>query len=288
MGTVLISLGYMVLSSEDFRREDSEVVALADLNPASVLSGLSTFTFAMTSQFILPEIMAEMKDPAELPKAYAAISGPFQYVAFLVAGLGGYWLVGDKVSGMINENIPFGPYFQVAAVCLAVHMLISYLIKSVVFCGAVQRSLDREHAGADDKSWRSRASWALVTACVLGSAWFLANLVPFFGDAVDLLGASFTPLSCWVLPIVMFLRHRKDLGKEVYPVATAEWVLICCELALAAVLMVWGTYSTMQHIVAQWHTYGGPFECHCEGLWQTCQCSAGNAAMEQCGGALGQ
>ena len=42
----------------------------------------------------------------------------------------------------------------------------------------------------------------------------LANIVPFFGAAVDLLGASVTPISCWLIPLVCYMRRalRVSLG----------------------------------------------------------------------------
>ena len=38
---------------------------------------------------------------------------------------------------------------------------------------------------------------SLIVAVMLLLAWFLANIVPFFGAAVDLLGASVTPWRPW-------------------------------------------------------------------------------------------
>ena len=82
-------------------------------------------------------------------------------------GIGGDFYMGNKVDGMMNENLPFGIAFQVAAGCMLTHMLISYLIKGVVMCKSVH----------------------VVALMLLSIAWFLGNIVPFFGAAVDLLGA---------------------------------------------------------------------------------------------------
>jgi len=206
----------------------------------------------------------------EFPKAYACISAPFQLVAFLVAALGGYFFLGDKVSGMINENLPFGIALQVAAVCLCTHMLISYLIKGVVFCGFLQSNFDPRHADPKDMQCASWTSWNVFVIFVLASAVLIANLVPFFEEAVDLLGALFAPLSCWMLPILFFVRFWYDAGEKRPRVSCAEWTLIMAEFAVAAVLMVLGTVSSVQTIGKQWHEFGMPFSCHCEGLWNTC------------------
>jgi len=283
-GTVAIPLVYFVTQGpEEIRKEGSEMLLVADMTPVGVLSGLSTFTFGMTSQFMLTEIISEMKDPQEFPKAYVKISAPFQLVAFMLAGIGGYYFLGDKVEGMINENLPFNVALQAAAACLVVHMLISYLIKGVVFCRAILMKAKEKYANPDDQRKRSIMAWNAVVLPTLACAWLFANLVPFFSDAVDLLGASFTPLSCWVMPIVMFVRYYADADEDEKPkVSVLEWVVMAAEMALGLVLMVLGTKSSIETILSKWQVYGYPFECHCQGLWSTCACSSDHYGMDWC------
>merc|ERR1712190_273547 len=225
------------------------------------------------------EVMSEMKDIQQLPKSYIRISAPFQLVAFMIAGLGGYLYFGSKSAGMLNEDLPFNLAFQIAAACLVTHMLISYLIKGVVFSGAVLRGATSTFLDPQDPRKRSLATWSGVVIPCLVASWLLANLVPFFGDLVDLLGASFTPLSCWVVPILLFLRYYYDAGQARPKVSVLEWLCIALEMSLAVVLMVMGTYSSVRNIIQHWHEYGAPFACHCEGLWNTCACSADHVGM---------
>lgn len=287
MGTVLIPLGYYVINgTQEIKVPGSEVEMFSELSPNMILSGLSTFTFGMTSQFMLVEIIAEMKEPSDTPKAYAGYSAPFQLVMFSVAGIGGYLYMGNKVNGMMNENLPFGIEFQVAAGCMLTHMLISYLIKGVVFCKSIHRVMDSKYAHANDNRPRSWCGWVSVIGLMLCVAWFLANVVPFFGAAVDLLGASFTPISCWLIPLVLYMRMCWDYpeysGKKGRPIMWhLEWVAIGLECALAVILMIFGTISAVQTIIQNWQTYGQPFECHCEGIWKTCGCSAEHAGMAE-------
>merc|ERR1719486_1838737 len=98
---------------------------------------------------MLVEIIAEMKDPTEFPKAYCYISGPFQLLAFMAVGLGVYYFKGDAVQGMIADNIAFGSAFQVAALCLFVHMVITFMIKGVVVGRAIFNYIDPD--GSVDK-----------------------------------------------------------------------------------------------------------------------------------------
>merc|ERR1712032_1495286 len=96
---------FIIHGVDEIRKDGSEMIPVAHMTPVGVLSGLSAFTFGLTSQFVLVEVISEMKDPLELPKAYVKISAPFQLVAFMIAGLGGYYYLRDKVDGMINENL---------------------------------------------------------------------------------------------------------------------------------------------------------------------------------------
>jgi len=283
-GTVMIPLGYYGIAGvSGIRLPGSEVEFFVEPTFEDILSALSTFTFGMTSQFMLMEIIAEMKVPMQLPRAYAGISAPFQLSMFAIAGIGGYMFMGNKVSGMMNENLPFGLPFQIAAGCMAAHMLISYLIKGVVFCKSIHRLVDREFASASDTRTRSWIGWMTTVVLVLCICWLLANLVPFFSDAVDLLGASVTPISCWLIPTALYIRFYWDyphLRSSGHPWLTIlEWIVIGAEIAMALILTFFGTAAAVDKIVKDWHTFGLPFSCHCEGLWSTCACSADHVGM---------
>jgi len=176
--------------------------------------------------------------------------------------------------------LPFGLVFQVAAFCLTIHMLISYLIKGVVVCRALHRAVDPEHSDSSDRSARSIAGWNVVVLVVMMTAWLLANLVPFFGDAVNLMGATLIPVICWMVPIVIFARWYYDAGDARPHVSKLEWCVLALEFVLISVLLVFGTFSAVSTLLEHWHTYGRPFECHCAGMWETCACSADHIGME--------
>ncbi|CAE8621643.1 unnamed protein product, partial [Polarella glacialis] len=163
-----------------------------------------------------------------------------------------------------------------------IHMLISYLIKGVVFCSSLQRLFDGAYASPTDARARSWVSWNAVVISTVACAWLFANLIPFFTEAVDLVGASVCPLSCWIIPIGMYLRCSWDAEDEKLRIGFLEGVLLVVELALALILMIFGTSSAAQRIVSGWQDFGFPFACHCQGLWSTCECSSGRIGMEYC------
>jgi amino acid permease len=283
LGSIFVPLIYMsTLGVEVTRPPTAGFYAVnPNLSFSDAVRGVSIFAFAFTGQFILVEIISEMKDREEFPKAYTCLSAPFQCAAFMIVGLGGYYFKGDSVDGIIVDTIGFGPTFRLAAMCLLSHMLITYLIKGIVFCKGVHRSLEGD--GADEKGNRAWAVWASIVGCTIALTWFTAQLVPFFNDLVDLLGASLTPFCCWIVPIGLYVSTVSSGGLKDRSIGLVEWAIIGVELLLSVVLMIAGTGITVAHIFEQWQSYGGPFECHCESLWNTCECSAMQPGMEYCG-----
>jgi len=283
LGCICIPLVYMSTQGVEVTRPPTAgfYAVNPDLRFSDLVRGVSIFAFAFTGQFILVEIISEMKDPQEFPKAYAYLSAPFQCAAFMTVGLGGYYFKGDSMEGIIVDAVGFGHTFRLTAMCLLTFILITYLIKGIVFCKGVHRSL--EGARADEKGNRASAIWASIVCCTIALTWLTAQLVPFFNDLVDLLGASLTPFCCWIVPIGMYVYTVRSGGLKDRSIGPVESTIIGMELLLSVVLMIAGTSITLAHISEHWHSYGGPFECHCESLWETCECSAMQPGMEFCG-----
>merc|ERR1739846_115475 len=68
-------------------------------------------------------------------------------------------------------------------------------------------------------------------------------------------------------------------GENTKRISILEWLLIVVYMALASVLFFVGTYTASMSILEHWKSYGYPFECHCEGIWNTCKCSGDHAGM---------
>lgn len=282
LATILIPLVYMAsVGVKETRVAGSTYEpVVTGLAPSNFLESLSLYAFAFTGQLILVEIMSEMADVEEFPKAYSLLAAPFQAVAFLLVGVGGYYFIGSDVSGLINSNMPFGGWFRVTAACLMMHMVITYLIKAIVFCRSIHSHLDKDAIG-DNSSW-SWVVWGTIGVCTIAVSWLVSQVIPFFSDLVDLLGASLTPITCWVVPIWLYLRCVKDKDGKLYSVGTAEMCVISLELLFSFVLVFAGTRAALIKIYQHWETYGGPLSCHCENLWNTCACSGSHAGMEMC------
>jgi len=286
-GTILatVTIPLVVMSRqgvEETRIPNSVVSGVAVLTLGNVMTGLSIMLFSFTSQFMIVEIMSEMKNVADFPKAYTMVSAPFQGLAFLICGVGGYYFRGDLVDGIIVDNIPFGAWFQVAAVCLIIHMVITWVIKGIVFCRGVMAAWDPRIV--DDGSKQGWMHWVTLVAATMTASYYIAQIVPFFVDLIDLLGASLSPVVCFLIPMALYGRWLKDFGQDEDRISYVECAVIALEFTLAVVLFFVGTYLSVSNIVGSWRNYGYPFDCHCEGIWNTCACSGSHPGMEHCSG----
>jgi len=280
MATCLIPIVWLASQGvENTRSTAAEFSPVAsDLSASTFVSSLCTFGFAFSGQFIIVEIISEMENPEEFPKAYAYWSGPFQALIFLFVGLGVYYFRGSHAADMVLEELPFTGLERIAAACLVVHMSVAFVIKSVIFCQHSVACFRRNGLISDATDFRR--PWYLTVLAVVSLAWLVAQLVPFFEDLVNLMGAVLVPLGCFMLPILFYLRVLVDKGFKLNAVGVAELVIIGLELLLSAVILVYGTYATSQNILKNWSSYGPPFACHCEDIWDTCQCSA--SRIESC------
>jgi len=279
VGTVAIPLWEMARRMEHGAHDYGERHAVAPMSFATTVAGISAIAFAFSSQFLVVEIMSEMREPAKFPRAYG-VSAPFQCFVLLLCGLGGYYFVGSNARGMILDNIPFGLNLQLAAACLLLHMLVTCLLKGIVFCRAIHTWCDRD--GANEGSARGWALWGAIVTATLALTWVVAQVVPFFNDFVELLGGTCTPMCSFVIPIGTYLRWLRASGSPEQAPSRLEWLAIAAELTVALLLMVAVPILSAERIGGNWSQYGAPFACHCERLWNTCECSAARPGMEEC------
>jgi amino acid permease len=259
------------------RGADATYAAVTPMSALGVLNGLNIMMFNFTIQFMVVEIASEMEKPEEFPRALWGYAFPFLAALFTLCGMGGYYYLGDKANGLLIGHLPFGMSLRLTAACLVFLVLIAYLLKSVVLCKTIHTYCDPEHAGSG--STRSEAGYTLTIVFVLGAAFLVSQVVPFFTPFIDLIGATLAPLCCVVIPLVMYSQWHCTFGGRT---DLAERALILLEVALCVLIMTLGTYDSLLTIVRGWEEFGAPFSCHCELLWDTCGCSASKPGMSLC------
>lgn len=232
--------------------------------------------YAFGGNWMYFEIMSEMKEPKDFPKAYC-VNGPIQLGFYLIAGLVGYAYRGDQAKAYLLDELGFGPAFRVASLMLFLHVVITYSIKSTVLTRYLYQSIEQDPRCP---AWMSQCPesqgriWLVLTTLIMIAGTLLALSMPFFGDLLGLIGCVVGPPISFFLPMVLFLCSKK-VRNEMSSIPTWYWPTMAFIVIYGLLSFFWGTWSNIQQINMDWAKLGSPFGCHCEDMWSTCECSAG-------------
>ena len=92
--------------------------------------------------------------------------------------------------------------------------------------------------------------WLLVTASLIGTAWLIANAVPFFDDLVSLIGALTSAPLGFAIPALLYRQ------------STTSWELGPLLVVLyTALVLVAGTTGAVVSISKAWEHINRPFQC---------------------------
>lgn len=279
---VLVPLIYFAsVGLEESRVSGGRVTPLGATSLASQLEGFSTLVLILTTQYLVVEIVSEMDNPSDYPKAACMQAPPFQFLFVALAGLGGYYFLGNEGSENLPDYLPFGLALRLTAAFFMFSAMSNNIINGIPLCKLLHKAVDPQ--SYEDGSPRDWSCWSAVVTAMLLSAWFVANLIPFIKDFGNLLGTSFGPACCFLVPILTYVRVYLDFGTQRLPrISRAEWALIAIWFLVSMLLISYGTGTVMVNIHEKWSTYGAPFDCNCHRLWNTCECSSMRPNMDQC------
>mmetsp|Transcript_13793 Transcript_13793/g.35022 ORF Transcript_13793/g.35022 Transcript_13793/m.35022 type:complete len:515 (+) Transcript_13793:63-1607(+) len=206
VGVIVLALGAIAVEG---RPPCTESPAFAPgLSLLTALGAATNVIYSYSGQWMYFEIMDTMERPSEFPRAFA-VTGPVMVSIYLAVALVAHYLGVDK--GDIVEAMPRGPALQAAAVLLFVHVLIVYLIKSVVlqrFCHFALSPADADKRSA--VAYAKHGSYGLV---MLIFGYLVANAVPFFYQMLGLIGGLLGGPINFLFPIYMYLaavgRHEQ-------------------------------------------------------------------------------
>ena len=222
-----------------------------------VYSSLGAFIFAYQGQSMFLEVMREMQEPRDFPKALYAANGLMIIVYTGVSAIG-YGTYGDRVQSFLPDTLPAGFARTVVGVLLAFHTLVSYLLTGQPLHRVLHLWL--LPATADQPTRQGAWHWAWITLTLLVLAFLVANVVPFFADLQDLLGNLLGGASVFGWPAFFFLRGSKLKGR---PVALVDKLM--CALFLGVCLPAFtlvGTLNAFLVVVNDVQTNEArPFEC---------------------------
>lgn len=238
-----------------------------DLSFDVFMQALSAIFFTFGGQFMFYELMAEMKDFTEFPKTFS-LAGPFQVPIYLIVGCVGYYFKGTEASGYFLDNLGFGITYRIASAFLCFHMIVAFLILGSVLSRMIHLQVSPYRV--NDLGWRGKLEWFLCTSSVIVASYIVSNAVPFFEELTSLIGGFTVPVLNLILPILFYIKMRYMIGQKV---KWWEWIIYVVVLVFSVVVMICSTIENLKLIISHWADFGAPFSCHCQDVWNTCDCS---------------
>jgi proton-coupled amino acid transporter len=248
-----------------------------DDDDESQTNALSTFgvaamdvAFAFAGQVIFIELQSDMARPQDFPKAVAASLSVMAPV-YGVIGAVGFAAIGKAALANgkpITSQLEEGTILRVVNAFLAFHVIVAYVIEGNVLARAIMSVLPRGGRGGGGNDGRpgwwqepegggndddNRGEWRIATVLVVGIAFTLSNLVPFFSDVMGLAAALCAILLSFTFPML--------LGKELIRNMTPREVLITnLALPVTVAVAIAGTAASVASIVGNLSS-GKPFQC---------------------------
>lgn len=213
---------------------------------------ISSFLFAYQGQSIFLEVMDEMKDPREWPKS-VYLSHIVMAVCYAVTALTGYYFKGDSVPAFLPSGLKNGPGKVVINLLVAYHVLVAYLINNIPLVAMLKR---KYMSGSDTPKIMHFG----LSMFLLFGAWFLTNLIPFFADMVNIIGALCgSPIMIGLPPMFYYYSCKATDFK----MSNIDKV-ICAFLffVLFPFTFCSGMVAAFKSLVDNWVNNGPPFTCY--------------------------
>ena len=193
------------------------VIPAAGTTFVSGMNAWLNISYTFIGQITIPSFIAEMKNPADFPKALWAVT-----IAEIIL----FSLVGAIVYAYTGTQYNTAPAFGSLGNDLYKKVSFSFMIPTLIFLGVLYASVSarfvffRIFEGTRHKGnhtvvgW---ASWAAILAATWIMAFIIAEVIPFFSDLLSLMSSLFDSFFGFIFWGVAYLRMRRaDYGPGWY------------------------------------------------------------------------
>eukprot|EP00929_Paragymnodinium_shiwhaense_P002501 TRINITY_DN102763_c0_g1_i1.p1 TRINITY_DN102763_c0_g1~~TRINITY_DN102763_c0_g1_i1.p1 ORF type:complete len:561 (+),score=64.76 TRINITY_DN102763_c0_g1_i1:84-1766(+) len=247
---------------------DTSIRLPKDADVFSTASAFAHIVFAYSGNWMYFEIMAEMREPRDFPKAFL-ISGPIQVGLYFIIGAAGYHAYGSAVPGNIMMTVPFGDASRAVSATMITHLLCGTVVTTVVLVRFFQSRHSQDNAEANN--FYSSMTWFATTLVMSAFGVLMSMSVPSFEQVVGLAGALVEPVINFVMPVLLFLTAWMNSGGAIkcpvwfWPCLIAALCTGGATFGLGLVDNTSGPSSKSERLA--------PFSCKCKDMWATCECS---------------
>mmetsp|Transcript_66850 Transcript_66850/g.178302 ORF Transcript_66850/g.178302 Transcript_66850/m.178302 type:complete len:460 (+) Transcript_66850:33-1412(+) len=216
---LLVGVVVIVLASVAIRGRESQTGSPAiadDLSVGSFFSGFSNILYGYAGHWLYFELMAEMRSPIEFVKVFV-VNTPVQLVTYLLTAGVAYYFVGSKAgSPGLVEEMPRDAWYQVASAALFLHVVVVFLVKSVVLTRFLALYVAPECV--QGRTIRLRLTYAGLALAMLGMECVVGLLIPSFSLLLGLIGALFAGPISYLFPVLFYVGAVRlsdgDSGSE--------------------------------------------------------------------------
>jgi len=181
--------------------------------PAGFATAFSTITLSFGGHAVMPSIEHAMHHREHFA-AVANAAFAFLLLLYVATAFAGYQVFGDAVASPVLCSLPrdatsgLGFAATLTKLIIGLHVVAGVPLMLNPFALELEAMLRVE-----GPSFRHTAARTLVRTALVGAAFAVAVLVPFFGDVMSLVGALCLTMMVFVLPVVLTWRLRpEDLG----------------------------------------------------------------------------
>lgn len=234
---------------------NTPVMFPADLGVVDGGAALMNIVFAFAGQVIFVELMHEMKEPEDFPRAVYSSTTVMVGVYLFIASVG-YACVGSLVKSPITSSLPKqdNVYLAIVNGFLFVHVIMGYALNANVMNTAVLARISAQ--AHDDNSFGTKLLWLGVTLGTLTTCFVVSSMIPFLNDLMGFVGASCGMATTYIFPCAFGLKLLAP------HMSTAEKITQMALLVLAGCVSGFGVYCTVADMAQKLADgTGAPFSC---------------------------
>lgn len=260
---IFIVLIYLFINMKDSTgRETTYGGVPDDLTWIDFFGALSKITFAYLGCYVYFEMIAEMRNKEDFPKAFY-ISAPVQIGLYLLVGLVSYTFSGENASDSILKEVDpstNGALLSTAAVFLCLHLMVSYFIIACAFHRNMHEIISP--STVEDNGIKGRLVWFAISLVTLIFSYVVSNGVYFFDSLVSLLGSIFGPILAFMVPIWFYWLAYSKNDREI-PLYQKIFLIVL--VIYSFVLLTAGTAANVISLLDNFSNTGTvPFQCNHE------------------------
>lgn len=252
------------------------IVTAFPLPSTTFVQGMSAFlniSYTFIGQITLPSFIAEMRNPADFPKALWAVTIA-EIIVFSIVGAVIYNFTGNQyMTAPAFGSLESDVYKKVAFTFMVPTLVFLGVLYAVVSARFIFFRIFEGTRHKTDHTVLGWAAWSGILAATWAGAFIIAEVIPFFSDLLSLMSSVF---DCWFGFIfwgVAWIRMRRvDLGPGW--ISRLDWkgkiglvsnIIICF---IGVFFLTVGSYATIQSIINSYAAdlVGGVFTCADNGI----------------------